>query len=48
MGDRRKTFARNPVFGGSCIMKSLHLKDSPINRVLQVVQRIKSAKTEGH
>ena len=47
-GGRRKAFARNPVFGCSRIMKSLQLKDSPIIRVLQAVQRIKSAKTEGH
>ena len=45
---KRKAFARDPGFGCSCIMKSLQLKDSPINRVLQAVRRIKPAKTEGH
>ena len=47
-GEQKKVFARDPIFGGSCIVKLLPLKDSPIKRVLQVVQRIKSAKTGGH
>ena len=38
---QKKVFTRDPIFGGSCVAKSLPLKDSPINRVLHVAQRIK-------
>ena len=44
-GNKRKVFARGPIFGGSCILKSLPLKDSPITRVLEVARRMKRART---
>ena len=44
-GSKRKVSARDAIFGGCCVVKSLPLKDGPVNRVLQVVQRIKSAQT---
>ena len=46
-GAKRKDSARDPIFGGSCVPKSLPLEHSPINRVLQVGHRIKRAKTTG-
>ena len=33
-GAKRKVFAWDPIFGGSCVSKSLPLKDSPITKVL--------------
>ena len=44
---KRKDFAWNPIFGGSCIPKPLPLKESPITMVLQVAQRIKRTQTGG-
>ena len=38
-------FDRDTVSGGSCVLTSLPLKDSPITRVLQVARRMKRAKT---
>ena len=41
-GATRKVFAKDPVFGGSWVPKLLPLEDSPITRVLQVAQTIKT------
>ena len=43
-GSSRKIFATDPVFGGSCVPKSLPLKDSPITGMLQVARWIKTEK----
>ena len=45
-GAKRKFFfIVNTIFCGSCIPKSLLLKDSPMNKVLQVAQRLERTKT---
>ena len=41
-------FAMHPIFYGSCVLKSLSLKDNPIIWVLQVALKIKRAKAGGH
>ena len=46
-GAKRKAFARDLNFGGSCVPKQLPLKTSPITGVLQVVRRIKRGKAGG-
>ena len=38
-GAKRKAFARDPIFGDSCIPKSLPLKENSITRVLPVARR---------
>ena len=43
-GAKRKAFARDPIFGGSCVPRSLPGTDSPITRVIQVARRIKEQK----
>ena len=45
-GAKRKDFARDPVFGGGCVPKSLHLEDSPINKIPKMTLRIKRATLE--
>ena len=43
-GANGQIFARDPIFGGSCVSESLPLKDCPITRVLQV--KIKGGQKE--
>ena len=45
-GAKRKVFARDPIFGGSCVPKPLLLKDSNITGMPQVARKIKRAKIE--
>ena len=47
-GAKRKVFARDPIFGGSCIPKPLALEDSNIAGVPQAARKIKKAKIGGH
>ena len=46
-GGKRKVFAKDPIFGGSCIQKPLPLKDCNITGVPQAARKIKRAKIEG-
>ena len=53
-GAKRKVLVKDPIFGGRCVPKSqpvdgspITIDGSPITRVLQVVRRIKRAKTGG-
>ena len=46
-GAKRKVFARDPIFGGSCVPKPLPLKDSNFIEVSQAARKIKRAEIGG-
>ena len=46
-GAKRNVFARDPIFGGSCVPKPLPLKDSNTTGVPQAARKIKRAKIRG-
>ena len=46
-GAKRKVYARDPIFGGSCVLKPLPVGDSNTTGVPQTARKIKGAKIGG-